>query len=167
MQSDKPSFPLPHCHSCNATTVYQSPSERAYPTRDVDSMPTDYYALEATAKIKDMVEDELCQDTLRSLKYDDLSYLRIVAEDTSTYGLLCDHGDYHPSSSEELGWLGHFIKKSSNLEFVEMTGKDILDDIFSNCSEKSIAAFFEDVGRCNHIERINFIRTNLAPILSK
>ena len=131
------------------------------------SAKTDYYALEATTKIEDMVEDELCQDTLRSLKYDDLDYLRIVAEDTRTHGLLLEHGDYHPSSDEELGWLGHFIKKSSNLEFLGMHGKDIRDDIFSNCSKQSIDKCFEDIGKCNNIKRMEFERANLAPIFSK
>ena len=50
---------------------------------------------------------------------------------------------YSPGSSEELGWLGHFAKKSTDLETFGMCGRDI----FQNCSEESVDRFFEDLGK--------------------
>ncbi|EJK48831.1 hypothetical protein THAOC_32345 [Thalassiosira oceanica] len=47
-----------------------------------------------------------------------------------------DYDEYHPKSSEELGWVGHFAKKSTHLEEFGLSGSD--DEIFSNCSKQSV-----------------------------
>ena len=70
-----------------------------------------------------------------------------------------------PDSSEELGWLGHFAKKSTRLKWLSMSGSK--SDIFDNCSEQSVNKFFEDLGKCHHIERMDFSFTNLSEIIHK
>ena len=103
------------------------------------STKSDYDALEEITKIEDMVVDELNQGTLRLLKYDELSYLRLCAEDVDDD--ILELGDYQPGSNEEeLGWrLGHFVKKSSHLEQFLMHGNgNKFSDIFANCSEQSV-----------------------------
>ena len=81
------------------------------------SRAVDYEALEATTSIEDITEDELNREILRSLSDDDakLSHLRLCSlNDLEVNG--AEDGDYHPGSSEELGWLGHFAKKSTRFE---------------------------------------------------
>ncbi|EJK74423.1 hypothetical protein THAOC_03896 [Thalassiosira oceanica] len=122
----------------------------------------DYDALEATTKIEDITNDDIKQGTLRSLRDDDgdLSHLWIrVGEEAY------DHGEYHPESSEELGWLGHFVKKSTRLEWFGIYGGDI--DIFHNCSEQSVDRFLDDLRKCNHIRKFHFIGNGLAEIIYK
>jgi len=125
------------------------------------SKKTDYDALEATTRIEDITNDEVNQDTLQSLKDDDgeLCRLSLVSED------VVDEGDYHPKSSEELGWLGHFAKKSAHLDGLYVFGST--RKIFENCSEQSIDRFFEVLGSCNKIKRVKVIHTDLADIISK
>ena len=127
------------------------------------SRAVDYDALAATTSIKDMVEDELNRWTLASLKQDDkhydyLSRLRLCSEDNAV-----NHGDYHPGSSEELGWLGHFAKKSAHLEEIEIYGSNI----FKYCSTQSVDEFFEDLGTCSLIETFFLIFTDLTEIIHK
>ena len=125
------------------------------------SLAVDYDALEATTSIEDIAEDELNRDTLRRLLRDDNTNLSSLC--------LCNEfdqdswpGDYCPGSSEELGWLGHFAKKSTHLNEFTFSG----GDIFRNCSKQSVGRFFEDIGRCNH-EKMYFTSTGLAEIIHK
>ena len=67
------------------------------------------------------------------------------------------------ASSKELGWLGHFVKKSTRLERFCIHGLNIFD----GCSEQSVDRFFEDLGSCNHIKKMNFTATDLAEIIYK
>ena len=75
------------------------------------SRAVDYDALEATTSIEDVTDDAENQDTLRWLRDDDGDPSRLCICDDA-----CERGEYHPGSSEELGWLGHFVKKSAHLE---------------------------------------------------
>ena len=84
---------------------------------------------------------------------DNLSYLCIGEEDEEALS-----GEYHPGSSEELGWLGHFAKKSSHLDTIQFLG----GDIFKNCSKESVGRFFEDITRCNRIKKMYFSGTDLT-----
>jgi len=121
------------------------------------SLSVDYDALEATTRIEDITDDRVNQDTLRSLRDDDdLSCLHICEDGT------CEPGEYYPGSSEELGWLGHFAKKSTNLEEFCLDGGN-----FSNCSKESVGSFFEDIGKCNRIKKLLFHRTDLTDIICK
>ncbi|EJK58484.1 hypothetical protein THAOC_21383, partial [Thalassiosira oceanica] len=78
----------------------------------MSSQAVDYDDLEATTNIEEITGDELNQNTLRSLKKDELSSLWLCAR-----GLAPDvyeDGEYYElGSSKELGWLGHFMKKST------------------------------------------------------
>ena len=116
------------------------------------SRETYYDALEATTNIEDMTGDEGNQDILRSLRDDRLSSL-IICQGEYLYGL---EGEYILSQSKDLGWLGHFAKKSSRLEEFCIRGSDA----FGNCSEQSVNKFLEDIGRCGHIKRLDFSHRN-------
>ncbi|EJK71013.1 hypothetical protein THAOC_07586, partial [Thalassiosira oceanica] len=87
------------------------------------SQPVDYDTL-ATTSIKEITEDGTNQDILRSLKKDELSTLWLSAP-----GLATDVGEYElkycSDESLELGWLGHFMKKSKRLESFVIDGGDI------------------------------------------
>ena len=78
------------------------------------SKTTDYDALAATTSIEDMAEDGLNKATLRSLKDDDADLCHLGG--LCSKNMAGEPGDYYPGSSEELGWLGHFAKKSTRLE---------------------------------------------------
>ena len=121
---------------------------------------TDYDALAATMSIEDMAEDGLNQATLRSLKDDDadLCHLGLCSEDMAG-----ELGDYYPGSSEELGWLGHFAKKSTHLITFGLCG----DDIFKNCSQQSVERFFQDIGQCNRIKKMHCWYTDMSDIIEK
>lgn len=40
-------------------------------------------------------------------------------------------------------------------------------DIFCDCSEQSVDEFFEQLGKCNHINRMDFSFTDLSEIIHK
>ncbi|EJK45661.1 hypothetical protein THAOC_35722 [Thalassiosira oceanica] len=86
-------------------------------------------------------------DILRSLRDDDEDFTRLCVCDEAF-----ERGDYRPESSEELGWLGHFAKKTAHLEEFGVCGSDVLND----CSEQSVDRFFEDIGECKRIKKLNF-----------
>ena len=117
----------------------------------------DYDALAATTSIEEITGNENSRDTLRSLKNDNLAALWLCASGFGGY----DVGDYQPNSSEELGWLGHFTKKSARLEQFGMCGSNI----FKKCSKQSIDRFFEDLGKCNHIKKMDFFDVDLAEFI--
>ena len=127
----------------------------------------DYYdALVATTSIEDITNNEDNQSTLRSLKDndEDLSRLRLCSFDGSDERDVDEaYGDYFPGSSEELGWLGHFAKKSAHLEEFLVYGSNI----FKKCSEESVDRFFEDLGKCDHIKKMDFSYVHLAEIIGK
>ena len=128
------------------------------------SLFLDYDALEATTSIEDITEDELNRDTLRSLRDDDgdTSRLRLCSEEYAD-----EPGEYHPGhpgGSEELGWLGHYAKKSTHLEEFEIGPGD---GIFRNCSEQSVIRFFQDIGRNDCIQSLIFTCTELFGVIYK
>ena len=130
------------------------------------SKTMDYDTLEATTSIYDMTDNKDNRLTLRSLKYnvDDPSRLRLCSlDDAEVRDIDKEYGDYFPGSSEELGWLGHFVKKSAHLEDFLVYGSNI----FKNCSEESVDRFFEDLGKCNHIKKMEFSYVHLAEIICK
>jgi len=107
----------------------------------------DYDALVATTNVEDMTEDE-----------DNRYILQLMMDDDGDFSGLClcsesnamdDYDEYHPKSSEELGWVGHFAKKSTHLEEFGLSGSD--DEIFSNCSKQSVDRFIDDIGKCNQM----------------
>ncbi|EJK67454.1 hypothetical protein THAOC_11507, partial [Thalassiosira oceanica] len=118
-------------------------------------------ALAQTMSIDDMAEDELNRGTLRLLRDDDASlpHLRLwgTGEDAQ------EHGDYHPGSSEELSWLGHFAKRSTHLKTIHF----LWAGIFEKCSEQSIDRFFEDLGRCHHVKTMRFDDADLTEFVDK
>ncbi|EJK61978.1 hypothetical protein THAOC_17437, partial [Thalassiosira oceanica] len=120
------------------------------------SKAADYYnALAETTSIEAMADNEDNQWVLRSLKNNDkdFSRLRLCSLDGSDYRELDDaDGDYFPGSCEELGWLGHFAKKSAHLKEFLMYESNI----FKKCSEESVDRFFEDLGKCSHIKKMDF-----------
>ena len=124
----------------------------------MSSREVDYDALAVTTSVEEIADDEDNWDTLRSLKNDDLPALWLCAP-----GLAEDHGDYVLRGSTELGWLGHFVKKSTRLESFGIHGHNIFD----RCSEQSVERFFGDLGLCNHIKKMEFIRTDLDGIFYK
>ena len=117
----------------------------------------DYAALEATTSIEEMTEIKFNQETLRSLKNDELPVLWLCDCDIAD-----DAGNYHPGSSEELGWMGHFAKKSAHLGTFGMSGSDFLQ----NCSERSIRAFFEDLGKCSY-NKLSLMVADLTGVADK
>lgn len=123
------------------------------------SNPVDYYyALEATTRVEDITEDEGNQETLRSLKDGGCYHLDICSRD-----IFGEDSDFDPRSSEELGWLGHFAKKSVHLDQIGFCGSDI----FNNCSEQSVKRFFDDIGKCNRIKQLYIVETDLNEIIDK
>ena len=127
----------------------------------------DYDALAATTRVEDITEDVVNQETLRLLRAYDagLSYLCLWgpearAEDSED---VVEPGDYFPGSSDELGWLGHFVKNSTSLKRIDMCE----GDVFKKCSQQSVERFFEDLGRCSHIERMEFYYADLTKIIHK
>ena len=123
----------------------------------------DYDALAATTSIEDITEDAKNQEILRSLRDDDvnLSRLYLCKRDYTSDPHCC------PGSSEELGWLGHFVKNSAHLEDFEMCGCEGPDDIFDDCSEESVVRFFEDIGKCNRLKTLTFTCEELYRIIYK
>ena len=124
----------------------------------MSSREVDYDALAVTTSVEEIADDEDNWDTLRSLKNDDLPALWLCAPGLAEY-----HGDYVLRGSTELGWLGHFVKKSTRLESFGIHGHNIFD----RCSEQSVERFFGDLGLCNHIKKMEFIRTDLDGIFYK
>ena len=124
----------------------------------MSSHEVDYDALGATTSVEEITENERNRDILRSLKDDNLPALWICAPDLAN-----DHEDYVLGGSKELSWLGHFAKKSTCLERFGILG----GAIFDSCSEKSVDRFFEDLGLCNHIKKMDFAAINLDEIIYK
>ncbi|EJK61744.1 hypothetical protein THAOC_17714, partial [Thalassiosira oceanica] len=124
----------------------------------MSSPAVDCNALEATTSIEDITGNEHNQDILRTLQNDELSQLWLcrpaLSEDNQDYGL---------GSSRELEWLGHFAKKSTRLESIGVSGSGA----FGNCSGHSVDRFLDDIGKCNHIEKLHFMNTDLAEIIYK
>ncbi|EJK54642.1 hypothetical protein THAOC_25712, partial [Thalassiosira oceanica] len=118
---------------------------------------------EELTSIEDITKDAYKQDILMSLRDDDdrLSCLRLCSEDIAEEYAM--YGDYHPGSSAELCWLGQFAKMSTHFDELTLFG----GDIFSSCSEQSVDRFFEDIGRCHHIRKMNFVATDLTGIMNK
>ena len=115
---------------------------------------TNYDALEATTSIESITANEGNLTVLRLLRDDDGDLTRLCICDEAY-----DRGEYHPKSSEELGWLGHFAKKSAHLEELGLNG----EDAFYNCSQQSVDRFFEDIGQCTRIRTLNFTWRNDLP----
>ena len=69
------------------------------------SPAVDYDTLAATTSVEEMTDNKSNQDVLRSLKNDERTALWLCAP-----GLADDPGDFVLRNSEELGWLGHFVK---------------------------------------------------------
>ena len=122
------------------------------------SQAVDYDALEASTSIEEITENMRNQNILQSLKHDYLPALWLCAP-----ALAEDDEDYVLGGSTELGWLGHFVKKSTHLESFGVHGLNIFD----NCSGESVDRFFEELGRCSHIKKMNFVNANLAEIVYK
>ena len=122
-------------------------------------------ALAATASIENITEDEVHRETLRLLRDDDSRLSHLTLCGTFCGAELCTYadstGDYSPGSSEELGWLGLYAKKSTHLEKFGMYGRDI----FKSCSKQSVDRFFEDLRKCNHFREINFVDVDLAEFI--
>ena len=118
----------------------------------------DYDALEATTTIEDITANEGNQETLRLLREDNGILTRLCICDEAD-----ERGEYHPESSEELGWLGHFAKKSAHLEELGLG-----ENAFKNCSQQSVDRFFEDIGKCKTIRKLDFLlRNDLPDIMHK
>ena len=124
----------------------------------MSSQEVDYDALAATTTIEEITENRFNRDTLRLLRDNDASLSHLCLG-----GCVEDPGDYDPGSSEELGWLGHFAKKSTRLESFGIYG----DEFFDSCGKQSVERFFEDLDKCNHIKKMNFTRTDLDGIIYK
>ncbi|EJK77914.1 hypothetical protein THAOC_00223 [Thalassiosira oceanica] len=114
----------------------------------MSSQAVDCNALEATTSIEDITGNELNRDILRRLKNGVLSALRLCEQGLATG----DYEDYELGSSRELDWLGHFVKKSTRLETVGISGVET----FGNCSGHSVDRFLDDLGKCNHIKWMYF-----------
>ena len=123
----------------------------------MSSQEVDYDALVATTSVEEITEDKCNWFVLRLLKNDNLRDLWLRTSD-----LADDPGDYVIGGSTELGWLGHFAKKSTELEEFGING----NSIFDSCSGQSVDRFFEDLGMCNHIKKMNFDGTNLDEIIN-
>ncbi|EJK70537.1 hypothetical protein THAOC_08092, partial [Thalassiosira oceanica] len=119
----------------------------------MSSLAIGYDALEATTNVEDITEISENQDILRSLKNDELPALRLLAP-----GQAKKARDYEVRSSRELGWLGHFMKKSTRLESFGMYGYGA--DTLNNCSEESVNRFFGDLSNLEELyidcELINY-----------
>ena len=122
----------------------------------------DYNALAATTSVEDITDNALNQKILRLLRTNDasLSYLCLCEKVSQE-----EDGFYHPGSSEELGWLGHFTMNCTNENLKEFTLFE--PDVFKKCSKQSVDRFFEDLGRCNHIETMQFSHADLTEIVYK
>ena len=127
----------------------------------MSSQAVDYDALEASTSIEEITENEFYQDTLRSLKNDDLPALFLCTQGVAVEGEGLGHITF--DSSRELDWLGHFARKSTCLNEFGMYGMEIFD----RCSGQSVDKFFENLGRCNHIEKMRFDDTDLAGFIYK
>ncbi|EJK50793.1 hypothetical protein THAOC_30106 [Thalassiosira oceanica] len=122
----------------------------------------DYNALAATICVEDITDGAVNQETLRLLKANDtsLTYLCLCEEKNES-----EPGYYHPGSSEELSWLGHFTKNSTNENLKEFIVQG--SDVFKKCDQQSVGRFFEDIGGCNHIETMQFCYADLSEIIYK
>ena len=123
----------------------------------MSSQEVDYDALVETTSVEEITENGINRDTLLSLKNDELRALSLCP------GFAEDDGDYVPGGSAELGWLGHFVKKSTRLESFAMYGYYIFD----GCSEQSVERFFGDLGLCNNIKEMNVTSSDQAEIIYK
>lgn len=125
----------------------------------MSSRAVDYDALEATTSVEGMTYDDDNQEILQLLK-DDHGDFPCLCISEEVYG----NREYLPYSSEELGWLGHFAKKSAHLVEFSVEG----DKAFNNCSQQSVDRFFEDIGKCNRIRKLHFFgRNDLTEIMRK
>jgi len=113
-------------------------------------------------EVEDITDNALNQKILRLLRTNDasLSYLCLCEKVSQE-----EDGFYHPGSSEELGWLGHFTMNCTNENLKEFTLFE--PDVFKKCSKQSVDRFFEDLGRCNHIETMQFSYADLTEIIYK
>ena len=129
------------------------------------SLSVDYYdALEATTSIEDMTGGEPNRQTLRLLRDNDADIHRLCICNELN---LDEPGDYCPSSSKGLGWLGHFAKKSTRLEEFSLYGSGDLDLLLDRFKE-SVGRFFDDIGKCNRMKKWTFMSINdLTEILHK
>ena len=122
------------------------------------SQPVDYDALEASTSVEEITENEFSQDSLWLLKNDELPALWLCTQDRND-----EVGHYVVGNRKELGWLGHFVKKSTGLKWFGMYGYGIFD----KCSEQSVDRFFADLGKCSHIEKMTFEGIDLAGFIYK
>ena len=112
----------------------------------MSSQAVDCDALVTTTSVEEITDEVFNLGTLRSLKNDDLPALYLCKP-----GLATVHTDYllGDSGSAELGWLGHFVKKSTCLESFGILG----EGIFDGCSKQSVDRFFEDLGKTITLKR--------------
>ncbi|EJK54169.1 hypothetical protein THAOC_26268 [Thalassiosira oceanica] len=100
----------------------------------------------------------------QGVDYDTLEATTSIEEITEDTILAAEHGDYVlDGSTEELGWLGHFMKKSTRLNEFRISGGDAL----VSCSGQSVDKFIGDLSKCNHIQKMTFAYTDLAEIIYK
>ncbi|EJK48503.1 hypothetical protein THAOC_32691 [Thalassiosira oceanica] len=109
----------------------------------MSSQAVNYYdALATTTSVEDITDNEDNQGALRSLKNDELSSLWLVIQ-----SMVAEHGDYVLGGNTELGWLGHFVKKSTRLDAFGISGGDALD----NCSGHSVDRFLDDLSNLEQL----------------
>ncbi|EJK47655.1 hypothetical protein THAOC_33608 [Thalassiosira oceanica] len=117
------------------------------------SQADDCNALEATTSIEEMSENEFNRDILRTLQNDELFELWLCTQCLRDMEYVeYEDYEYEPGSSRELDWLGHFVKKSTRLEVVGISGVGT----FGNCSGHSVDKFLDNLGKCNHIKTMYF-----------
>ncbi|EJK52483.1 hypothetical protein THAOC_28230 [Thalassiosira oceanica] len=139
-----------------ANSVSRSPPSPA--PCSMSSPSVNYDALEAKTSIEEITENELNQRTLQRLRNDDLTYLFFGGAEDQNY-----MSNYILGSSTELGWLGHFMKKSTRLNRFGI----VAGDIFDICSMQSVDRFLEDLSKCIHIKARVFAFVDLAEIIYK
>ena len=111
----------------------------------------------------DITDDAHNQEIIRLLRDDDAEFVCLrICEEEFDEEAIGDY-DYFPRSDRELGWLGHFAKKSTHLRQLDF----YYHDVFANCSEQSVNRFFEDLSKCNHIKEIKLIHADFEEIIYK
>ena len=151
----------------DAQTVLVVVGNLAWLTMSTPESPVDYDDLVATTSIEGITEDETNREILLLLR-DNISslYALSLCSEDNVDAFVDGYGDYHPDSSDELGWLGHFAKKSTHLDTISFCGSD--DEIFDRCSRQSVDRFYEDIGKCNRIKKLYFhYRNDLTALICK
>ena len=112
-----------------------------------EELKNKYDALACSIKVEDITSDELNQNILRRLKDNDpeLDKLFICGEDK-----ICDELDFCPTNGKELGWLGYYIGKSTNLQQLH-----IISSLPPSCNT-GIEDFRRGLGRNRSIRKLSF-----------